>query len=71
MPREKEIFERFAIEIAQEIIKKEENPDYEIILDRKSVVGKLSSIMGAEYSETASQFDKRINDHLKRLRRNL
>mgnify|MGYP001553094214 CR=1 FL=1 len=71
MSREKEIFERFAIEIAQEIIKKEENPDYEIILDRKSVIGKLSSIMGQEYPETASQFDKRINDHLKRLRRNL
>lgn len=71
MSREKEIFERFAIEIAQEIIKKEENPDYEIILDRKSVIGKLSFIMGQEYPETASQFDKRINDHLKRLRRNL
>jgi len=68
MSREKEIFERFAKEIAQEIIQKERNPDYDIILDRRSIIDKLSSIMGLDYPETASKFDKRINEHLKKLR---
>jgi len=68
MSREKEIFERFAREIAQEILEKEKNPDYQIILDRRSVIDKLSSIMGKGYSETASEFDKKVNAYLKKLR---
>jgi hypothetical protein len=69
MSREKEMFDRFAKEIASDIIKKEEDPDYNMILDRRSVVAKLSSLMGEGYAETASKFDNKINSYLKTLRR--
>ena len=69
MSREKEMFDRFAKEIAFEILKKEKDPEYQMILDRRSVVAKLSSIMGEGYGETATKFDKKINSYLATLRR--
>lgn len=69
MPREKEMFDRFAKEIASEILKKEQDPEYQMILDRRSVIAKLSSIMGEGYAETASKFDKKINSYMKTLKR--
>jgi hypothetical protein len=68
MSRQKEMFEKFAIEVAQEIFEKGENPEYVSTLDRRSIIEKLSVITGRGYMETSSQFDKRVNDHLRRIK---
>lgn len=68
MSREKEMFDRFAKEIASEVLRKEEDPDYQMMLDRRSVISKLSSIMGEDYATTASKFDRKINEYVKILR---
>lgn len=70
MSREKEMFDMFAKEIASEIISKEKDSDYSMVLDRSDVVRKLSTIIGKSYSETSSSFDQKVNSYLKILKRN-
>lgn len=71
MSREKEMFDRFAKEIASEIIAKENDPDYVMVLDRRSIIDKLSTIMGKNYPDTASSFDQKVDLYIKTLKRRM
>jgi ABC-type enterochelin transport system substrate-binding protein len=71
MSREKEMFDRFAKEVASEIIAKENDPEYVMVLDRRSVIDKLSTIMGKNYPDTASLFDQKVNSYIKTLKNRL
>lgn len=62
MSREKEMLDRWAKEFASDILKKEEDPSYESVLDRTLIVRKLSTILEMSYTETSSVLDKKINE---------
>jgi hypothetical protein len=68
MSREKEMLDTWAKEFASEILKKEEDPNYESVLDRTLIVRKLSVIMEMSYGETSSVLDKKINEFKRKLK---
>lgn len=68
MSREKEMLDTWAKEFASEILKKEEDPSYESVLDRTLIVRKLSVIMEMSYGETASVLDRKINEYKRKLK---
>lgn len=68
MSREKEMLDTWAKEFASEILKKEEDPSYESVLDRTLIVRKLSVIMEMSYAETASALDRKINEFKRKLK---
>lgn len=68
MSREKEIFDKFAMEVASEILAKERDPFYELVLDKVSIIKKLSSITGKEYTETSEIFEKKVTSYVNSLR---
>jgi hypothetical protein len=68
MSREKEMLDTWAKEFASEILKKEEDPSYESILDRTLIVRKLSVIMEMSYGETSSVLDRKINEFKRKLK---
>lgn len=67
MSREKEIFNKLAKEIASEIVAKEKDPEYNMVLDKVSVIDKLSTITGRSYNETSSDFDQKVNFYIRTL----
>ena len=68
MSREKEMLDTWAKEFASEILKKEEDPNYESVLDRTLIVRKLSVIMEMSYGETSSVLDRKINEFKRKLK---
>lgn len=67
MSREKEIFNKLAKEIASEIVAKEKDPEYNMVLDKVSVIDKLSTITGRSYNEISSDFDQKVNFYIRTL----
>ena len=68
MSREKEMLDNWAKEFASEILKKEEDPLYESVLDRTMIVRKLSVILEMSYAETSSALDRKINEFKRKLK---
>jgi hypothetical protein len=68
MSREREMLDTWAKEFASDILKKEEDPDFESVLDRTLIVRKLSVVMEMSYAETASALDSKINEYKRKLR---
>lgn len=68
MSREREMLDTWAKEFASDILKKEEDPDFESVLDRTLIVRKLSVVMEMSYAETASALDRKINEYKRKLR---
>ncbi len=62
------MLDTWAKEFASEILKKEEDPSYESILDRTLIVRKLSVIMEMSYGETSSVLDRKINEFKRKLK---
>lgn len=62
------MLDTWAKEFASEILKKEEDPSYESVLDRTLIVRKLSVIMEMSYAETASALDRKINEFKRKLK---
>ncbi len=68
MSREREMLDTWAKEFASDILKKEEDPEFESVLDRTLIVRKLSVVMEMSYAETASALDRKINEYKRKLR---
>lgn len=62
------MLDNWAKEFASEILKKEEDPSYESVLDRTMIVRKLSVILDMSYAETASSLDRKINEFKRKLK---
>ncbi len=62
------MLDTWAKEFASEILKKEEDPSYESVLDRTLIVRKLSVIMEMSYGETSSVLDRKINEFKRKLK---
>jgi hypothetical protein len=69
MTREDQLLKRIATDLASDILKKRENPEYQILWDRESCVRKLSSVFNITYKDAASKFDTEINSQIKILKR--
>ncbi len=62
------MLDNWAKEFASEILKKEEDPLYESVLDRTMIVRKLSVILEMSYAETSSALDRKINEFKRKLK---
>jgi uncharacterized protein Yka (UPF0111/DUF47 family) len=60
--------DELAVEIADEIIKKENNPSYQAVLEQNRVARSLSSIHDVGLRKSTEDLDKAVSKFLRRLR---
>jgi hypothetical protein len=60
--------DELAVEIADEIIRKENNPSYQAVLEQNRVARSLSSIHDVGLRKSTEDLDKAVSKFLRRLR---
>jgi len=63
--------EELGKEIAEEVINKEKNPKWEIVLDQNSVARSLSNIYDKGLKTTYNDLDTSVRKNLARMRKNI
>ncbi len=63
--------EELGKEIAEEVINKEKNPKWEIVLDQNSVARSLSNIYDKGLKTTYNDLDTSVRKNLAKMRKNI